>query len=245
MAQDAMTKLEHSHAPDAIAARLSAGPRASYIRDWVYGGIDGAITTFAIVAGAIGASLETRVILILGAANILADGLSMAAAKYFGTRTEIEEYEHVRRMEERHVDIHPEGEREEVRQIFEAKGFKGRDLERAVMVITAERERWIATMMAEEHGLPPVSRSAVKSALATFAAFVLCGFVPIMPFVFGLPHAEPLAAALTGATFFAIGSIRSMWSPKHWSKAGLETLLIGLVAAGVAYLVGDVLARVL
>ncbi len=240
-----MTQLEHSHHPEHIAERLATGPRASYIRDWVYGGIDGAITTFAIVAGAIGADLESRYVLILGIANILADGLSMAAANYFGTRTEIEEYEHVRSMEERHLDAHPEGEREEVRQIFEAKGFAGRDLDRAVNVITAERERWIATMMAEEHGLPPVNRSATHSALATFAAFVLCGMVPVTPFVLGLPHAAWLAAAMTAATFFAIGSIRSKWSPKMWWRAGMETLLIGLAAAGVAYLVGDVLHKVL
>ncbi|MDX2263811.1 MAG: VIT1/CCC1 transporter family protein [Hyphomicrobiales bacterium] len=240
-----MSQLEHSHHPERIAERLATGPRASYIRDWVYGGIDGAITTFAIVAGAIGAGLESRYVLILGAANILADGLSMAAANYFGTRTEIEEYEHVRSMEERHLDADADGEREEVRQIFEAKGFKGRDLERAVGVITAERERWIATMMAEEHGLPPVNRSAVKSAWATFAAFVLCGFVPIAPFVAGAPHAPWAALAMTAAVFFAIGSIRSRWSPKAWWRAGAETLVIGLAAAGVAYLVGDVLHKVL
>ncbi len=240
-----MTKLEHSHHPEKIAERLSAGPRASYIRDWVYGGIDGAITTFAIVAGAIGADLDNRYVLILGVANILADGLSMAAANYFSTRTEIEEYHHVRQMEERHIDTHPEGEREEIRQIFEAKGFQGRDLERAVNVITAERERWINTMMAEEHGLPALNRSAIKSALATFAAFVLCGFIPVMPFILGLPGAAYIAAILTGITFFGIGSIRANWSPKAWWLAGLETFFIGLAAASVAYLVGDVLHKLI
>jgi VIT1/CCC1 family predicted Fe2+/Mn2+ transporter len=240
-----MYNLEHSHKPEAIAARLSKGPKASYIRDWVYGGIDGAITTFAIVAGAIGAELANRYILILGIANLLADGLSMASANYFSTRSEIEEYEQMRRMEERHIDTVPDGEREEVRQIFAAKGFMGQDLERAVTVITAERERWVATMMAEEHGLPAVNRSAITSATATFVAFCLCGAVPLIPFVFDLPGASTLAAAMTGAVFFAIGSIRSRWSPKSWWLAGAETLTIGIAAASVAYLVGDVLHKVL
>jgi hypothetical protein len=140
--------LEHGHHPREIARRLEKGPRASYLRDWVYGGIDGTVTTFAIMAGVVGASLEARVVLILGACNLLADGLSMAAANYSSTKTEIDEYEQVRRMEERHVDLAPEGEREEVRQIFEAKGFEGEALESAVDLsrLRAVRERSTARL---------------------------------------------------------------------------------------------------
>ena len=155
--------LEHGHHPRDIAKRLRDGPRISYLRDWVYGGIDGTVTTFAVVAGVVGAELSTKALLILGAANLFADGFSMAAANYSGTKAEIEEYEQVRRMEERHVDITPEGEREEIRQIFQAKGFEGEALDSAVDVITGKRERWIDTMMTEEHGLPPISRSPGKA----------------------------------------------------------------------------------
>ncbi len=94
--------LDHGHEPHEIADRLRSGPSVSYLRDWVYGGIDGAVTTFAVVAGVLGANMSPRVILILGAANLLADGFSMAAANYSSTRTEIDEYEHIRQMEERH-----------------------------------------------------------------------------------------------------------------------------------------------
>ena len=177
--------LEHGHHPREIARRLAQGPTASYLRDWVYGGIDGTVTTFAIMAGVVGASLDARVVLILGACNLLADGLSMAAANYSSTTTEIEEYAQVRRMEERHVELAPEGEREEVRQIFKAKGFEGDALETAVVVITEQHERWIDTMMTEEHGMPPITRSPVKSAMFTFLAFVLCGSVRSWPICFG------------------------------------------------------------
>ena len=129
------------------------------------------MTTFAVVAGVVGAALSTKALLILGVANLLADGFSMAAANFSGTRAEIEEYELVRNMEERHVEIAPEGEREEIRQIFQAKGFEGEALDSAVKVITQKRERWIETMMTEEHGLPPISRSPEKAALLTFLAF--------------------------------------------------------------------------
>jgi VIT1/CCC1 family predicted Fe2+/Mn2+ transporter len=237
--------LEHSHHPFEIAQRLREGPRISYLRDWVYGGIDGTVTTFAVVAGVAGAALSTKALLILGAANVIADGFSMAAANYSGTKAEIEEYEHLRRMEERHVDFAPEGEREEVRQIFQAKGFEGEALERVVDVITEKRERWIETMMTEEHGLPPVNRSPVRAALVTFVAFAACGLIPLFPFLVGLPASLWASTLVTGLTFFSIGSLRSRWSPASWWHAGLETFAIGMTAAALAYGVGALLGALL
>ncbi len=237
-------RLEHSHAPQEIADRLSSGPSVSYLRDWIYGGIDGLVTTFAIVAGAVGADMSARVVLILGIAKLFADALSMAAANYTGTKAEHEEYQKIREMEERHVAMHPEGEREEVRQIFEAKGFKGEDLDRVVNIITEEQHRWIDTMMAEEHGMPMINRLPSRAAFAVFAAFVICGAVPLLPYILGLEDAAVYALVMTGATFFAIGSIRSFWSPRPWWIAGLETFLIGMLAAGAAFLIGDLLQTI-
>ena len=233
--------LEHGHHPGEIARRLEKGPKVSYLRDWVYGGIDGTVTTFAIMAGVVGASLSAGVVIILGVANLLADGFSMAAANYTGTKAEHDEYEQLRRMEERHVDLAPEGEREEVRQIFQAKGFKGEALETAVDVITARRERWIDTMMTEEHGMPTVIRSPLKAAAMTFIAFVLCGAVPLLPYALMLPSPVLPSVIMTGMTFFGIGSLRSYWSPTPWWRAGLETFAIGMGSAGVAYVVGSLL----
>jgi VIT1/CCC1 family predicted Fe2+/Mn2+ transporter len=231
--------LEHSHDPKQIAERLKRGPSVSYLRDWVYGGIDGAITNFAIVAGAVGADLSTRVVLILGIVNILADGFSMAAANFSSTRTEIEEYQHMRTMEERHIALNPDGEREDVRQIFRAKGFTGQTLDGAVNVITSEKQRWIDTMMTEEHGLPVISRSPLKAAIFTFLAFLLCGLVPIAPFALGLTYAGTYSFVMTAIVFLAIGSVRSLWSPRPWWHTGIETLTIGAIAAVVAYAAGD------
>ena len=234
-------RLEHGHQPSEIAKRLRDGPRVSYLRDWVYGGIDGTVTTFAIMAGVVGASLPSSVVVILGIANLLADGFSMAAANYTGTKAEQDEYQQLRDMEERHVALAPEGEREEIRQIFKAKGFEGDALETAVGVITDHQDRWIDMMMAEEHGMPAVLRSPMKAAIMTFVSFVLCGAVPLIPYAILLPKPELPSATLAGITFFAIGSLRSRWSPAPWWRTGLETLAIGMLAAAVAYLVGDFL----
>ncbi len=233
--------LEHGHLPDQIAARLSDGPKVNYLRDWIYGGIDGAVTTFAIVAGVVGADMSARVVLILGTANLLADGFSMAAANYSGTKAELDDYARIRRMEERHIQVVPEGEREEIRQLFAAKGFAGDDLKRAVKVITSSEQRWVDMMVAEEHGIPGVDRSPIVAGVMTFFAFLVCGVVPLLPFIGGVEASVPLSVVMTALVFFIIGSLKSRWSTSNWWRSGTETLAIGLAAAGVAYAVGIVL----
>lgn len=236
--------LEHDHSAAGIRKRLADGPKVNYLRDWVYGGIDGAITTFAIVAGATGAELSTRVVLILGLANLIADGFSMAAANFSGTRAEIEDYDRLRAMEERHIQLFPEGEREEIRQIYRGKGFRGSRLEALVNLLTSRRETWVDTMMTEEHGLALVKRSPSTAALSTFAAFVVCGAVPLVPFVLGLPDSAVTASAMTAIVFFGIGSFKSIWSTYSWWRSGSETLIIGMAAALLAYIVGHLLETV-
>ena len=237
--------LEHDHHPDAIAERLAVGPRINYLRDWVFGGIDGAVTTFAVVAGVVGASLDNKVILILGAANLLADGFSMAAANFSSTKAEVDDYRRIRRIEERHIELHPDGEREEVRQIYRAKGFSGQDLDHMVDIVTSERQHWIDFMLAEEYGLALAQRSPFKSALMTFLAFCVCGLVPLVPFVLALPAAALTATIMTAIVFFTIGSIKSIWSTQRWYWSGVETLVIGLAAAAMAYAVGVLLQKVI
>jgi len=236
---------EHEHFPEAIRARLAAGPRQSYLRDWIYGGIDGAVTTFAIVSGAAGAQLSPAVVLILGFANLLADGFSMAASNYLGTKAERDEYHRLEAAERRHIKQFPEGEREEIRQIFSAKGFRGEDLERVVEVITGEPARWVRTMLTEEYGLPGMVRSPWRAALSTFSAFVVCGMAPLIPYLLGVKAAFGPAAGLTGAVFFAIGSAKSQWSITPWWQSGLFTLVVGAAAAGLAYGVGALLKQLL
>ncbi|PYQ31821.1 MAG: hypothetical protein DMF56_01580 [Acidobacteria bacterium] len=233
--------MEHEHTPEAIRARLAAGPRSSYLRDWVYGGIDGSVTTFAVVTGVVGAELSPAIILILGVANLLGDGFSMAASNFLGTRTERQEADALRAQETRHIAIDPAGEREEVRQIFASKGFTGDDLERVVEIVTADHERWIRFMLSEEHGLPQQIRSASRAAWSTFGAFVLCGVVPLLPFVLRVKSAFAVSIAMTLIVFFAVGSARSRWLVVSWWRAGLETLAIGSIAALLAYAAGLVL----
>jgi VIT1/CCC1 family predicted Fe2+/Mn2+ transporter len=230
--------MEHEHSVEAIQERLSAGPKQNYLRDWIYGGIDGSVTTFAVVTGVIGAHLSPAVIVIMGFANLVGDGFSMAASNFLGTRSEHDDVGRLEAIERRHIELAPEGEREEVRQIFAAKGFAGTDLERVVELITSNPDRWVRTMLTEEYGLPMQPRSAWKAAATTFSAFAICGLVPLIPFLSRFNNAFLISVILTALVFFIIGSVKSIWSTVSWWRSGISTLLVGGIAAGLAYVVG-------
>lgn len=228
--------LEHLHTEAAIRERLGRDVRANYLRDWIYGGIDGTVTTFAIVAGVVGAAMPGTVVLILGVANLIADGFAMGAGSYSAAKAELDDYRRLLAIEHRHIAIEPSGEREEIRQIFAAKGFGGDELQGIVDVITADEERWATTMAVEEYGVSPAVKSPVRAALSTAAAFVLSGLVPLVSYL--LAYSLAACVLATGLVFFAIGAAKSRWSLAGWARSGLETLLIGMSAAGLSFGIG-------
>ena len=230
---------EHSHAPTAIADRLAAGGKSGPLKDLVYGAIDGTVTTFAIVAGVEGAGLSHGVIVALGIANILADGFSMAAANYSGTKAELDDRKRIVQIEEDHIQNHREGELEELRQILAQRGLSGEVLGAAVEAISAQKDKWLNLMLTDEYGLTKDEPHPMRAALATFGAFLVAGSVPLLPFVFGTPDAFRTSVILTLVTFFTIGTAKSRWSLSPWWRSGAETLFIGAVAAAIAYGVGS------
>src|SRR4030095_1361078 len=143
----------------------------------------GSVTTFAVVSGVVGAQLSPWVILVMGFANLLADGFSMAASNFLGTKAEHDDLKRLEAIEYRHIALAPEGEREEIREILRNKGFSGEGLKTLVDLITADPARWVSTMLTEEYGLPPAVRSPWLAAITTFTAFLFCGLVPLIPYL--------------------------------------------------------------
>ena len=242
--------LQAKYTPFAVAQRIAADHRQSYLRDFVYGGIDGCVTTFAVVSRAVGADLSSGVVIILGFANLLADGFSMAVSNFLGPKADQQLLHRARRVEESHVDAIPDGEAEEIRQIFQQKGFDGDLLDRVVEVITVDRKLWVETMLREEWGLSLAGVSPWKVGLMTFAAFIAAGLIPLLPFTLLYPIGISdrtmflLSLALTGAAFLGIGAMKSRYVGESWLRAGTETLLMGGGAALLAYFVGLLLRTV-
>jgi len=215
-----------------------------YLGEFVYGAIDGVVTTFAVVAGATGAALSPVVVIILGFANLIADGFSMAVGNFIGERTHRDYIEKERRREAWEIQHVPEGEKEEIREIYRKKGFAGKDLDRAVEIITSDKKVWIDTMMTDELGLLDSGKSPWKTAGATYIGFVVIGIIPLLAYV--LSYFVPvfanntfrIAVGMTGVGLFAIGVIKRYVTKKNLWKSALETVFIGGAAAVIAYYIG-------
>ena len=237
------TGLEKDHTREAIATRLVAAAEHSYLGDFILGAIDGAVTTFAVVAAAAGAGLSSSIAIMLGLANILADGFSMGVSNYSRAKADQQIVDRARRIEEEHIQMVPHGEREEVRQIFAAKGFEGEVLEEIVSGITQDRQQWVDMMLTEELGLRLETPVPVRAGLTTFTAFVMAGIIPLFPLLFSSFMTPAMtygaSAASTGAAFFLIGLIKGWRIKKPWIVSGLETLGVGGAAALLAFLVGS------
>jgi VIT1/CCC1 family predicted Fe2+/Mn2+ transporter len=240
--------LEDEHTREAIGIRLAARSH-SYLRDFIYGSVDGTVTTFAIVAGAMGANLAGGIAVVLGLTNLAADGFSMAVSNFLGTRAERQETATARLREHAHIAALPEGEREEIRQIFARKGFQGPDLDRVVEVITNDPHIWVETMVSEELGLQLHGASPLRAGGSTLIAFVLAGAVPLTPYLIllapGVPRFDPfpISAIMAGLTFFAIGALKGRFVITRWHISGIETLAVGGAAAAIAYGAGMLLRQ--
>lgn len=216
------------------------------IKDLIYGASDGIVTTFAVVAGSMGAMLSSTVIIILGLANLLADGFSMATANYLGTRSEIEYSEKEKEREKWEVENIPDAEREELLQIFRKKGLSPSHADKLAEIVTSDKNFWVEFMMTEELGIVSSENiSPLKSALATYSAFIAAGFMPLLFFAlsyaFAITNTFILSVITTSVSLFIVGALRVRVTRRNLVRSGFEVLLLGGTAAAVAYFVGYLL----
>ena len=239
-----------AHDPQRIAQAAEekhGGAASQYIGDFVYGGLDGIITTFAVVSGVAGANLDTSIIVILGLANLLADGFSMATGAYLSSKSEKELYDKERERELWEVQHFPAGEKSELYEIYRQRGYLEEDASALVEIQSKDTDRWVDAMMIDELGLLKDDRHPLLSGLATLVAFIVAGVVPLAIYLLdtavpiSAEVAYPIALVLSGLALFGLGAAKVLITHRSTFKSGLEMLLVGGLAAGVAYAIGVLL----
>lgn len=227
------------------------GFQKEYIAEFVYGGIDGVITTFAVVAGSAGAELAVPIVLILGFANLIADGFAMSVGSYFSAKSENDSYDKHKAVEYWEIENLREKEVEEIREIYEAKGFEGDLLKQVVDVITSNDEVWVDTMMKEELKMMKDDRPPWKRGLVTFLAFNLVGFIPLSTYALTVfvdvssSDLFMLSSFSTAVALAFIGALKGYVTEQSRIKGILETVFLGGIAAIIAFFVGDILEKLL
>lgn len=225
---------------------LGAG---QYIKPMVYGGLDGIITTFSVVAGVVGADMSTGVLIVLGLANLAADGLSMGVGDYLSAQAELEYAQKERAREAWELANFPDGEKKEMVELYISKGFTREDAETVNGVFMRYPEFFINHMMVQELDMMPPDEDDQpwKSGVVTFISFVLFGLIPLLAFLvlhnvdFSGSSFDPtflLACIMTAMGLFALGCVKSRFTKKAWYVSGFWILFNGALAAGAAYLIG-------
>lgn len=215
--------------------------RGTYVADFVYGANDGIVTTFAVVAGATGALLSPGIIIILGIANLIADGFSMGASSFLSLRSEKEFIALQRKKEEWEVENFPESEFRETKGILRNWGIPEESVPLVAKAISNDKNKWVDWLMREELELKENSKgSPITHGIATFGAFLIAGTAPLLPYVFNINVSSQfiVSSIVAGIAFFIVGAARTLVTDESAWKGGFEILLIGGLAATVAYSAG-------
>ena len=233
--EDGATHTEAAHIP---------GGRS--LRDLVFGANDGLVAAFAVVSGVHGAAVSTRIVLLAGLAELIGGTIAMGLGAFLASKSEREFILSEREREEREVREFPEEERKEVRTIYARKGFRGEALDQMVAHVTADPVFWVDTMMTEELGLSAAPTAApLKSGIVVAIAYALGAAFPVIPYALPIEvHTAFVASiAATLVALFAAGAAKTLMTGRPWLRSGLETVLVGALAAAATFLAGRWIAQ--
>jgi vacuolar iron transporter family protein len=240
------TRLGRAVKPKATSADVAAEHRdehrdRNWLRDVILGGQDGLVNILGIILGVIAAGGSTPILIATGLAAAITESISMGAVGYTSTVSERDYYEAQRAREAAEVEDVPDVERREVREIYADKGFSGELLDRVVDTITANRDRWVETMMDEELHLQPVeSVDIIRSSVVITIATLIGHLIPLVPFLV-LPRTPALVSAivLSGGVLFSVGVYSAVTLVGDWRRNGLQMVAIGLGAAALGFAVSS------
>jgi len=231
----------------AMALEQHGGTGSEYIKAIVFGGLDGIITTFAVVASVKGADLGTNVVLIMGFANLIADGVSMGFGEFLSGDAENRYIKQERSREQWEMENSPQGEIEEMIELYEGKGFSKEDAKTIIETMAKNEKFFVDHMMVEELGMMAVDDedpSPLQQGGVMFGSFMMFGFIPLLAYVAFASVLEDtdalfgMACALTAIALFGLGAFSSRFNSSTWYSQGLWVLGNGTTASAIAYGVG-------
>lgn len=209
-----------------------------WIRDITLGVNDGLVSVLTLLAG-VAAAAAGDVVLLAGVAGLTAGAISMAVGAYVSAKAYRAFYLKEMRREIREMQELPDVEREEIREIYAARGFEGELLDRVVETITDNPRVWLKVMMSEELGLSAQFGRPLGAAAVMFVAFISGGVIPVLPFIWG----EGLGAlfvsfALTAVALLVAGAVRTKFTGEHPLRAGGELIAMAVIGVAAAYGIG-------
>mgnify|MGYP000388390651 CR=1 FL=1 len=224
-----------------------------YLREIVYGGSDGIVTTFAVVAGFSGANLTSETIvpvsvtavILFGFANLFADAMSMGLGDYLSMRAEEDMYHSLKKYEKAQLDRDDTVIEEKTKKHLIQRGFTPEDCAQLVQIFKRNHLFWVEWIMHQEHGLPdPGDVNPFYAGIATFTSFILFGFIPLAPFIFlEVTPNQAFLLSLGGmfTSLVLLGLLRWRTVGQNFVRAMMETVMVGSLSSGVAFLVGIIL----
>eukprot|EP01117_Protostelium_nocturnum_P016362 TRINITY_DN6466_c0_g1_i1.p1 TRINITY_DN6466_c0_g1~~TRINITY_DN6466_c0_g1_i1.p1 ORF type:complete len:271 (-),score=83.87 TRINITY_DN6466_c0_g1_i1:269-1081(-) len=244
---DVETSKEIHRALTAVAKEKHVGGPGEYVESIVFGGLDGIVTTYAVIVAA-AASMQTRgIILILGLANLLGDAMGMAIGDWLSSKAEGDHEESERKREEWEVENCPELEKQEMVEIYVKKGLPEHEAREVVDLLFTSKEAFLDVMLIQELGIMPEGgdSSPLKSAAITFVSFFIFGGLPMVPYlasgkydVKGLDWVFYSSIGVFAIALFALGAVKGKITNSRWWVSGFTMLFTGGVTTAIAYLIG-------
>lgn len=224
------------------------------LKEAVFGFNDGLVSTLAIIAGLTGGLVENKTVLLAALATLIAGAFSMGLGTYLGSKAEKDHYEGERKRELWEMKHMPDVERQEIRDIYAAKGFTGDLLEKVVDKITSNPDVWLKTMMTDELGFAEAPPKPGLNGIIMSISFIIGSFIPTFPYFFpeshflfrwnsiaGLPTVFITAIGLSAIGLLVVGGLKTRFTKQNIIVSALETLLVGALAAGGSYGVGVII----
>lgn len=244
-----------AHSAQMVPKNTEKHPKmGGYIKSIVYGGLDGIITTFAVVAGAAGGGFGPNIVIVMGISSLLADALSMGVGDALSSKAETEVAKREREREKWELENFKEGEIKEMIEIYQGRGMSAEDAELVIRVCAKYEDLFVDMMLVDELGIEPPSDDATpwKDGAVTFASFCFFGFFPLAAYTI-LGVASDLdsralfyiSCALTGAMLFVLGALKSLMTTRSWWVSGLEVLAVGAGVAAIAFAIGVFIEEVI